>query len=137
MKNEFEEIYEANKWKAGKGYGSGEGSLFENAVPYVDFLQKFINENGIRSVIDIGCGDWQLSKHVNWDGLQYLGVDIVQNVIDSNKQEYSTKSIKFECANIGDLKHGPVDLIMIKDVLQHWSITSINQLLERLPKYRH
>ncbi|MBI4414995.1 MAG: SAM-dependent methyltransferase, partial [Candidatus Kerfeldbacteria bacterium] len=51
----FEKIYKDKVWYK----GSGSGSLPENTTTYRDFLQKYIKQNNIKSILDLGCGDWQ------------------------------------------------------------------------------
>ena len=80
----FDTIYKYNLWL----FGSGTGSLAINNKPYISFLNKFIKENNIKSVIDIGCGDWQISENIDWSNIKYLGIDVVQSVIDKNVQTH-------------------------------------------------
>ena len=40
-----------------RGETSGSGSYGENAKYKADFLNGFVQENGINSVIEFGCGD--------------------------------------------------------------------------------
>jgi hypothetical protein len=70
MKERFEEIYRKNEW----GYGSGHGSLPKHNKGYIEFLEKFIKDKNVRSVVDMGCGDWQFSRLVDWNGAQYQGI---------------------------------------------------------------
>ena len=86
MKNEFTNIYEKELW--GKGKGSGDGSRLKFNVPYITFLENFLIDNNIKSVIDFGCGDWQFSKYVNWGNIDYLGLDVVDSVIENNKKQF-------------------------------------------------
>jgi len=64
----FSQIYRSNVW----GRGSGVGSQPENNGEYMLFLSNFIRNNGIRTVVDFGCGDWQFSKFINWGTAAYL-----------------------------------------------------------------
>lgn len=116
MKETFCEIYQNRKWYR----GSGSGSLVENTVEYRKFLQDFINRQDIKTVIDLGCGDWQFSKLIDWDSVSYTGIDVVPSVIKDNKVAYGTRpNINFICADV--LSYEPqADLIIMKDVLQHW-----------------
>ena len=80
MKNEFENIYLNNIWE----HGSGEGSLPIHTKGYAHFLENFLTTYNINSVVDMGCGDWQFSRLINWGDAMYQGYDIVQSVIESN-----------------------------------------------------
>ena len=70
LETQFEEIYLKNKWL----YGSGEGSLPEHTRGYVAVLQKFLREHCITTVVDMGCGDWQFSKLMDWSGITTMGL---------------------------------------------------------------
>jgi SAM-dependent methyltransferase len=132
MKREFERIYELNSW----GHGSGEGSLPVHVRPYVAFLQNFIRERGIASVVDFGCGDWQFSKFIDWRGVDYRGYDIVGSVISTNRARYQTGRVSFHEVDRTDYDLPAADLLIVKDVLQHWSDESILKFLPRLAGYR-
>lgn len=133
MRERFEEIYEKNRW----GYGSGAGSLPRHTRGYSSMLQEFIKEHDIGTVVDLGCGDWQFSRFINWDGIQYYGMDLVRSVIDRNTQLYSAPNIKFRLfsGNFDELPEA--DLLISKDVLQHWSNQSIKSFLPTLERYQY
>jgi len=39
--------------------------------PYRTSLEDFIRANGVRSVLDYGCGDWQFSRLIDWQQAFY------------------------------------------------------------------
>ncbi|MFA5631198.1 MAG: methyltransferase domain-containing protein [Porticoccaceae bacterium] len=133
MRERFQEIYATNEWK----HGSGEGSLAEHNQGYIRFVESFFREHDIRSIVDLGCGDWQFSRHIDWQGASYLGMDIVPAVIEANRKHFSRPGVEFMLydGNIADIP--PADLLITKDVLQHWSHTAIHALLPALQQYRH
>lgn len=133
MRERFEEIYDQNKW----GYGSGAGSLPRHTRGYVGMLQDFIKEHDIETVVDLGCGDWQFSRFINWDGVQYYGLDLVRSVIDRNTKQYSAPNIEFRLftGNFDELPEA--DLLIAKDVLQHWSNASVSAFLPTLERYQY
>ena len=53
----FKQVYAKGKW----GKGSGVGSDPRNVPDYIGVLQTFLRDMQIRSVVDVGCGDWQLA----------------------------------------------------------------------------
>jgi SAM-dependent methyltransferase len=133
MKSRFERIYDRNDW----GYGSGEGSLESNTRPYRRFLQRFLRKHHIRSVVDLGCGDWQFSRWVDWTGIAYLGVDIAGLVIQRNQQLYACANIRFVEADLATYDLPPADLVLVKDVLQHWPNDLILGFLPKLERYMY
>lgn len=123
-KEVFTNIYDKNIWSN----GSGTGSKYSYCKRYIENIQKYMEENNIENVVDLGCGDWQFSMHMDWSKVHYVGVDIVQSVIDENiAQHTSPPNVVFTCKDISDtssiefLMDKPDQLILIKDVLMHWS----------------
>ena len=83
----FDEIYSESYW----GNGSGGGSSPEETRPYKKFLENFINEFNITSIVDLGCGDWQFSQFINFGEAEYLGIDAAKTVIKSNSSKFSNE----------------------------------------------
>lgn len=122
----FESIYKRNAW----GSGSGDGGKIEHNRPFINFLQKYVRDNNIKTILELGCGDFNLMKHFNFNGLKYFGVDIVESLIESNNDKYRKPNIKFLCDDIRGFKfERDYDLILIKDVLQHLDNSSVLQVL--------
>lgn len=132
MQERFEAIYATEEWVGG---GSGEGSQPLHTRGYVRFLQKFIRKHRLRSVLDFGCGDWQFSRRIDWSGLHYLGVDLVRPVIERNRELFGSPSIVFQVWEGEPDRLPAADLIIAKDVLQHWSNRSIRSFLPTLQRY--
>jgi SAM-dependent methyltransferase len=135
----FTEIYGYGAWGHnlnGRGF-SGTGSTVLNAAPYMAFLENFIRANNIQSVLDVGCGDWLFSQHINWSHATYTGMDVVKYIIDRNTQLYASPKIQFIHYN-GEFTDLPAaDLIICKDVLQHLSNDKILSFLTQLHKYKY
>ena len=127
----FDKIYLNDMW----GNGSGGGSLPDAAKPYINFLQKFFSKYCIHSVVDMGCGDWQFSKFIDWSGISYLGIDVVENVISKDITEYQSQNISFKCINVlenGFTEIPNSDLVIIKDVFQHLSNRNVIRMINGL-----
>ncbi len=131
----FNQIYIKGKWgknESGMGH-SGHGSKVENAKKYIVFINRFLTEHNIKTVVDAGCGDWQFSKYIIWDEINYLGIDISSIVINRISKKYTRENIKFQLGDITKELPG-ADLLICKDVLQHLSnkqiITFINNNLK-------
>ncbi|MER9658017.1 hypothetical protein NKJ26_32175 [Mesorhizobium sp. M0152] len=114
IKRHFSLIYEKQSW----GHGSGVGSSPDKTVEYREFLQRFMTRNDIRSVVDLGCGDWQFSRYIDWSEVSYVGVDVVSSVVERNQREFGSGKIGFETFK-SLAKLPPADLLICKDVLQH------------------
>lgn len=136
----FENIYSNNIWSI---YGnnlesrSGYGSTIKAARPYIDFLISFIKYNNINSILDLGCGDFNLMSHIlkNYPKIKYIGIDIVANIIKENQIKYQNDNIEFLCNDISEYKiynTTNFDLIIIKDTLQHLDNTTILKILTNI-----
>lgn len=135
----FTNIYEHGGWgfnTEGKGF-SGAGSTVLNTTYYVAFLQQFIRDNQIKTIVDAGCGDWTFSKEIQWGDIQYLGVDVVKSVIEENIRKYGTDNIHFEHLDILRYELPAADLLICKDVLMHLSNRDIIHFLKATKKFKH
>lgn len=135
----FSRIYKEKVWGQGEdGEGSsGPGSVFENAKEYISFLKGFLSSRSCTSVVDIGCGDWGLSKHINWDGIHYYGYDVVESVINKNTSKYGSKNIEFFCEDGIYSDTPPADLLICKDVLEHLPNDMILDFIDKLDSYKY
>ena len=123
FKKTFTFIYDNKVW----GHGSGGGSALENNTDYIKFLTDFLKENNIKSVVDFGCGDWQFSRHIDWSGVLYVGIDTVKSIVETNKKLFSKPNISF--LNESNVEYFSADLLIIKDVFQHWHNKDITAFL--------
>lgn len=129
----FDTIYQTNAW----GYGSGPGSNTQVTKGYVEFLENFFKEKNIRSISDVGCGDWQFSKNINFSNISYTGYDVASCVIEKNKKIYEKENIQFILYNGNFDKVKGADLLICKDVLQHLPNEKILEFLKILPRFKY
>ena len=131
MKESFSSVYARDDWQG----GSGRGSTPENTVEYRALIERFLQTHDIKRVVDIGCGDWQFSRLITWGEIDYLGIDTVPAVIEANRQRYGLR-YRFECLDVTRDTLPPGDVVILKDVLQHWPNNTIQAFLPRLEQYR-
>lgn len=130
----FDDIYGKNGW----GFGSGHGSLPRVTKGYRKFLEDFLLENGINNVVDYGCGDWQFSSLVNWHDAKYTGFDLVESLVEKNNTRYGSAMVEFKVAPNSFSKLPRADLLIVKDVLQHWPTKDVQKFLTAVaPKYKY
>lgn len=128
----FRHIYEQDAWRA----GSGTGSRPENNVDYIGFLSRFMFLNQVRTVVDLGCGDWQFSRFIDWSSVYYTGIDVVPSVINQNSEQFGRRNVAFRC--IYDPNEIPeADLLICKDMFQHLPNAAVQQYLDTLrPRFK-
>lgn len=133
MGTAFDKIYTENLWSN----GSGPGSSPDFTIEYRGFLERFFRLNRIRSIVDIGCGDWQFSRFMDFAGARYVGLDVVESVIERNRNLHARERVDFALMppSLADVPSG--DLLIIKDVLQHLPDADIHAFVRELfPRYR-
>jgi len=129
MRQTFTRIYEQREWAVSPHDPiSGCGSTLTATKPYRELLEALIAERGIKTVLDLGCGDWTFSRHVDWGNVDYLGVDVVEPLIRKLSARFAKRNIAFVCADIRDFTVR-ADLIIVKDVLQHWPLWECLRML--------
>jgi len=131
----FSKIYKKNYWggENDQEFYSGEGTYVNDLSLYTECLLKFIQENQIKSICEIGCGDFHVSKKiVDNASVNYYGIDVVPILVDHLNQQFSTETIDFICldAAASDAELPQVDLCIIRQVLQHLSNKQIQQILK-------
>lgn len=134
----FSEIYQDNLWGGKDGeLFSGLGSRFAPAERYVGVILEFIKRNKITSVVDLGCGDFEIGRHIAPACASYIGVDVVPAVIENNQKKYGNKHTRFECLDIAEDILPDAQLCLIRQVLQHLSNKEIIDVLTKARKYKH
>lgn len=137
----FKYIYESGYWidynTRSNQSRSGKGSNIERALYLQNSLKIFFKKNKIRKIIDIGCGDFNwmnnLLKDIEYDS--YLGVDIVDDLIEQNSQKYGNQKVKFISKDIvsddlGFIKKS--DFILIRHVFIHLDNSSIIKIINKI-----
>jgi hypothetical protein len=136
----FTDIYETYAWGNNNNTeysgSSGRGSDVEyNKESYIPFLKKFIIQNNIQSIVDLGCGDFRCGRLL-YDDLDviYTGYDVYKRVIEYNSRQYSLPKYSFVYSDFCIHKENIIggDLCILKDVLQHWSSDTIYSFLDYL-----
>jgi len=135
----FDEIYRDATWGSNsEGVGtSGRGSTAHATLLYRTFLQQFLADKKITSVVDAGCGDWEFSQTIDWTGIDYKGYDIVDSVVRKNTERFAKPNIQFFQADIVETELPAADLLISKHVLQHLPTSAVEKFLRQLRKYRH
>lgn len=132
----FQKYYDGSDPQWGDSSGPGSDPFY--TIDYRSLVSKFIRLNVINSVVDVGCGDWQFSRFIDFAGAGYVGFDVVESIVHRNTAQYATTMVEFRVmpADLADVPQG--DLLIMKDVLQHLSNENIH-LFHKLvfPKFKH
>jgi SAM-dependent methyltransferase len=133
----FRKIYFSKAWgDEGSTFSSGAGSRGPASEQYCAAVADFIRTRHIRSVVDLGCGDFFVgSQLVEATNITYTGIDVVPELIQHLKSTVKTKQVDFLCADITSHALPAADLCLIRQVLQHLSNEEIEQVLSNVRHY--
>lgn len=96
------------------GGNSWKWSYNENAIFKADFINKFIKDNNIETVVEFWCGDWNNLALYNIDN--YIGLDISKEAIRMCNEKFKDTNKKFEVTKNKKYK---ADLTLSLDVTFH------------------
>jgi hypothetical protein len=136
----FSKIYTMNIWGGEKGqFYSGTGSANEKITsPYISMISDMASNEGFLGLrfVDLGCGDFRLGSKLLPMCSQYVGVDIVNSLIEYNKKQFSNEKTSFIHSNIIEENLPEGDVCFVRQVLQHLSNQQICAILPKLSQYR-
>ena len=131
----FTKVYVGNLWR-GESSRSGPGSEGAFAEQKIDLLQDLIERHGVRSILDIGCGDFFWMQRIAGAVDRYHGIDVVEPLIERNRERFASKSVTFECVDLtadgarSEVEGEPFDLVVCFDVIGHLLNPEVDRLLD-------
>lgn len=134
------QIYEKNLWGGNPSeFYSGEGSHDPTIVePYLKVVSEFLNSFETPFVVcDLGCGDFNVGKELVNFTSHYHAIDIVPALIEHNKTKFQASNVTFHCLDIATDELPKGDCALLRQVLQHLSNIEVQQILEKLARYRY
>ena len=139
-KDAMNQIYEMNLWGGSEfDFYSGSGSHDIDIInPYLESIISFLEKhNKSLTVCDLGCGDFNIGKQLTQYAKKYIATDIVENLIERNKQIHIADNLEFHCLDIAKDELPVGDCIILRQVLQHLSNKEIKNVVEKLVNYKY
>jgi len=127
----FTNIYESNLWTSEESR-SGLGSELKSTEVIRKELPELFKKFEIKSFLDIPCGDFNWVQHINMDNVNYIGADIVDKMIESNKNSFPNTD--FRVLDLTESELPKVDLIFVRDLLGHFNYQNVNKALQNIIK---
>jgi len=139
-KDAMQQVYDMHLW-GGKDFDfySGDGSHNIKIIePYLHSVSTFLkSHNNSLTVCDLGCGDFNIGKQLINYTKRYIGIDIVENLIERNKTLFKAENLEFHCLNIVEDELPKTDCVILRQVLQHLSNTEIQKIIKKLSHYKY
>ena len=106
-------------------------------------LLQLLTNNGIRNIVDIGCGDFWIMRNVlgvldkNNYNFFYTGIDVVEDLINYNAETFRHPNVRFICRDAADDEPLPDgELLIIRQALQHMNNADIKKILAKTTHFK-
>ena len=111
---------------------SGAGSVVAYSQPWINAVNEYIAKDDVQTILDIGSGDFNLSKELDLLGKTYIGLDVAPYIYEKTSVAYTTSNVSFMLGDAVTMDLPAADLIICKDVFIHQDNASILTLLEKV-----
>lgn len=118
----FSRIYRRQLWQEPESV-SGTGSTFERTVALRAALPGLLTGLGCRSLLDAPCGDSHWMSTLDLQIEEYIGVDIVPELIERNERERGGPARRYLIADLRADELPRADVVLCRDCLIHLPLT--------------
>lgn len=108
---------------------SGPGSCLAQTRELRERLPLLVENLGIRSLLDAACGDFNWMQHVDLGGADYIGVDVLGEIIAANRWHHAAANRRFERADVTRDPLPRADAVFSRDLLNHLSFADVFRAL--------
>ena len=120
MESTFAPFYTENRWGDDESV-SGPGSSLTRTAKLRRELPDLLQEIGARTLLDAPCGDFNWMKDTRLGVEQYIGADIIPDLIARNRELYGNNETQFLLLDLTRDKLPRADVILCRDCLIHFS----------------
>lgn len=130
----FTSHYNRGLW-GGRESASGAGSDSVATRSVREKLPRLLQDLGVKVILDAPCGDFFWMQQVSLDGIQYIGVDIVESVIQKNIELHEKEPLRrFIHADITCANLPKSDLVLCRDCFIHLNFQDIALAIENFQR---
>jgi SAM-dependent methyltransferase len=131
----FTKIHESHEWNIKTTESvSGEGSTLEQTKVLIAELPSLLRKLGVKSFLDLPCGDFNWMQHVDFQNIKYTGGDIVEALVEKNNARFASENRQFLHLNLLADPLPACDLIFCRDCLVHLSFSDIHAALANIKR---
>lgn len=117
----FAGIYEGNQWGDEESV-SGPGSNMEQTAVIREAIPALLAELGVKVMLDAPCGDFYWMKTLDLGVQEYIGLDIVEALVESNQAQYGGEGRRFMTGDIIEGELPEADLVLCRDCFEHLTL---------------
>jgi hypothetical protein len=118
---------------------AGERASAMGGVESLDkFLRVFIDDYQIRVVLDVQCGGWDTAPRLDWNEVQYIGLDRDPALVEANRRRRGKPAnCFFHHMDIAAGQLPPADLLLIRDAGKLNPPLDLSSILEGPARHAH
>ncbi len=131
VKSAFTRAYVLNLWEDPESR-SGPGSTLARTAALREQIPALFGELGVGSVLDVGCGDFNWFRTLDLDAIDYIGVDVVEELIERNRRAYGGQHRTFLPMDVASEVPPRADLVFCRDCWVHLPNAQILAALKNL-----
>jgi SAM-dependent methyltransferase len=120
MERIFSRIYRENVWGNPESV-SGRSSTLSRTEVVRQELPGLLRRLDAKSLLDAPCGDFNWMRHVELGATEYIGGDVVPDLVELNRRRYGGRQRSFIHLDITKDEVPRVDVILCRDFLIHLS----------------
>lgn len=128
LQDKFSLIYSRNIF-GGKESRSGEGSDMLQTKEIRRVLPGLIQEFHVQTFLDAPCGDLFWMRATQLGVKKYIGVDIVEELVEKNRREFCDEAHEFLCRDLAQDELPFADVIFCRDCLVHLNFVDAKSVL--------
>jgi len=129
----FTRIFQTGGWRSRES-ASGPGSTVRITGTIRALIPDLIDKYKLQTILDIPCGDFNWMKEVDLSSVNYLGADLVADLVAQNNEKYARDNVKFTKLDLAVDLLPRVDMVLTRDCLVHLSFTECLQAISNIKK---
>jgi SAM-dependent methyltransferase len=129
----FRHVIETNLWGDPESI-SGSGSNLDQTRRLRRELPALFRQLGVRSILDLPCGDGHWMASVDLTGIAYTGADFLPELVEANAARNPSSGRRFEVLDLTASPLPSADLLLCRDCLVHFSFADARLALANIPR---
>jgi hypothetical protein len=127
----FRDIYQRHHWR-GSSSPSGAGAGQDQTGELKRALPRLLRESGVKTLLDLPCGDYSWMRSVGLGTITYIGADLLPELIAPLQAVQADARHQFVVADLTKDPLPPADLLLCRDCLVHLSFADIGRALANI-----
>ncbi len=127
----FRLIHAKNIWSSAESV-SGGGSTLQETQSLRQELPALLRHLQVQRLLDLPCGDFHWMSRVDLSGIDYLGADIVPELVAETMRRHGRPGVDFVCLDLISDPLPAADAVLCRDCLVHLPNALVVQALANL-----